>query len=166
MTEAVSPSPATKRKPWLVPVVVAVVAVVGLGVGIAVAAQQDSKAASPALSSASQVVGVQQACRDWAGTTRTGPNDQWCDDMAGWMTQQMASGSAGTMMWGNPAAVAAMCQRWAQTNNATASTTSSDVTATTADPSASWCQEMAGWMRGEWGDDDWDSHMRGPMMGN
>ena len=85
------------------PAVVAAVALAGIGVGVAVADRDDTS--TPAAATSNELADISQACTTWMNNdARWGPESSGCcQDMTGWMSQQMANGSMmGPMMWGDP----------------------------------------------------------------
>jgi len=157
MIEMQEPSvaPPARRRRWVMPAAVAAVALAGIGIGVAVANRDDTS--TPAAAMSSELADINQACTTWMNNdARWGPESSgWCQDMTGWMTQQMANGSMiGQMMWGDPGQTLSTCRAWMDANRS-------------SDRPAEWCDNM---MRGMWphmnGDwDHWDEPMDGPMMG-
>jgi hypothetical protein len=148
-------APLARRRRWVMPVVVAAVALAGIGVGVALANRDDTS--TPAGATSGELADISQACTTWMNDdARYGPTSaDWCQDMTGWMGQQMTNGSMmGSMMWSNPDRMLSTCQAWMTANPASGRP-------------ADWCESMMGgmWphMSGNW--DDWDEQMNGPMMG-
>lgn len=149
-------APPARRRRWVLPVVVAAVALAGIGVGVALANRGDTSQSAGATSS--ELADISQACATWMNDdARWGPTSAgWCQDMTGWMGQQMTNGSMmGSMMWSDPDQMLSTCQAWIA-----------------ADPAsghpAEWCENMMRgmWphMNGDWG--NWNEQMNGPMMGS
>jgi hypothetical protein len=149
--------PATsRRRAWLIPAVIALVALIGIGVGIGVAVSTDDDDDGAAVSDASRISSVQQACEDWMGSSRgPRPSSDWCTRMGGWMNDQVRSGNMqGQMMWGDPDRMRSTCRQWM----------SSDSTATTSAAAGDWCDDMVTWMQDHM-DGDWAAWMmHGGMM--
>lgn len=122
-------APATRRRRWIMPLVVAVVALAGIGVGIALA-NRDNSSASTA-SASGQLADITQACTTWMNGTGSSPTSAgWCQDMTGWMSQHMGSGSMmGPMMWGDPEQMLSSCRAWMSANPST-------------ERPADWCENM------------------------
>jgi len=102
---------------------------------------------------AQQVDAARQACQQWfdsdSASSGNGPAGAWCDDMAGWMSDNMANGQmmSGPMMWDSPQAMRDVCVQAMGTGQAG-----------TDDP-AQWCDQMVAWMSqrmGNW--DDWHDY--------
>ena len=148
-------APPVRRRRWVMPVVVVVVALAGIGVGVAVARRDDASTSGTA--TISELADITQACTTWMnGDARWGPTSaDWCQDMTGWMGQQVANGSMmGSMVWSDPEQMLSTCRAWM------------DAKPSSGRP-AQWCDSM---MRGMWphmnGDwDHWDEQMNGLMMG-
>jgi len=147
-------APVTRRRRWITPLVIGAVAIAGIGVGVALANRNDSS--TPTASASGQLADITQACATWmngAGSSPTSAN--WCQDMTGWMNQQMTNGSMmGPMMWGDPEQMLSTCRAWMSANPSN-------------DRPADWCENMMRGtqphMNGDW--DHWDDRMNGPMMG-
>jgi hypothetical protein len=148
----VSSAPRRRRR-WITPVVIGAVAVAGLGVGVALGGGDDGPA--PAVAANSQLADIAQACTTWMRADGRAVPDSagWCQDMTGWMSEQMANGSMmGSMMWGEPDQMLATCRSWMGAN-----------------PSLGrpdgWCEDMMTGMRpymngnGTW--EQWDGRMMG-----
>ena len=103
-----------------------------------------------------QLASIEQICRQWSGP-RVGDLSarSACNDMVGWMNQQLASdGHYGSTMWGTPTALAATCRDWMMTTFAPS----------LSNGSAAWCDQMVGWISQHVG--NWNSWMmNGDMMG-
>ena len=104
-----APPAAPRRRRRLLALGVAAVAVAGIGVGIALASPSDTpnQAATPvsqATTPGRQVAMLNQACTNWLDDNPTANTPRaWCDNMTGWMNQQIANGSMNhQMMWNNP----------------------------------------------------------------
>jgi len=144
-----------RRRQWLLPLVAVAVVAAAAGAGFALASRDDTPA--PASAAAGQLVDISQACTTWMhNDARWASNaPTWCQDMTGWMNQQMANGSMmGSMMWGDPDQMLTTCRAWMNVQEV-------------SQLPAGWCDEM---MRGMWpnmsGDwDRWDDWMGGSMMG-
>jgi len=136
------------------PLVVAAVAVAGIGIGVALANRNDISA--PAAAANSQLADITQACTAWMnGTDASRASGGWCQDMTGWMSQRMGSGSMmGSIMWGDPEQMLSTCRAWMNANPS-------------SDRPAEWCDDMMRgarpYMNGNW--DQWDDWMNGGMMG-
>ncbi len=148
-------APPAPRRRWVMPVVVAAVALAGIGVGIALANRNDTS--TPAAATSAELADISQACTTWMNDdARWGPTSaSWCQDMTGWMGQQMTTGSMmGSTMWSDPAQMLSTCQAWMEANPS-------------SDRPTDWCDNMMSgmWphMNGDW--DHWDAQMNGPMMG-
>jgi hypothetical protein len=108
-----APSPQAGRRRWLTAAVVTAVAIAGVGIGIALTQRDD--APTRAIASDTQLAALDRACTDWLDAdprpeSTPGP---WCDDMAGWMNQQIAGGSmTHQMMWGDPDRMLTTCRAW------------------------------------------------------
>lgn len=154
-----SPSepPALHRRRWLTAIVVAAVLVAGIAVGIGFTNRHDTQNQA---SANSQVAVLNQACNNWLNTEPSATTPKtWCNDMTGWMNQQIANGSMNPeLMWANPDQMLTTCRAWMNTNPS-------------ADRPNNWCNTaMAGlWqhMSNGWNDrGDWDNWMTDhPMMG-
>jgi hypothetical protein len=106
---------------------------------------------------ATQIGWMREGCQQWTdgyqGTN--GPDDEWCNSMAGWMDGRMGDESMmdrgqmmGPMMWQNPTNMLATCEQWmAETPNGMPGG---------VDQSA-WCEQMTDWMDQNMG--DWDNWM-------
>ncbi len=136
---------------------VTTVAIAGVAVGSAVANRDNT----PNQASAnSQVAALNQACNNWLNAepsaTTPGP---WCNDMTGWMNQQIANGSMNhEIMWGNPDQMLTTCRACMDANPS-------------ADRPNKWCDTAVNgiWqhMNTDWDHHgDWDNWMTDqPMMG-
>ncbi len=154
MTEAaVSP----RRRPWLIPAIIAVVAVIGIAIGIGVVTSNDDDNDAVAVSDASRIASVQQGCEDWMGSySGAHPSTDWCAGMGSWMRDQMGAGNMmGQMMWGDPDRMRSTCGQWMTSSS----------TPTTSAAGDDWCDAMVTWMQDHM-DGDWDNWMmHGGMMG-
>jgi len=138
-------------------VVLMVAAVVVAGaVTLGIVLTQGSSQAS------AQLTSVDNACQQWLSVSPgLGGDDQWCTDMANWMSQYMGrSGVGPQMMWGNAGQMLARCEQWMTSEPPSGTTPSSQ----------GWCSAMVGWMANHmrsWsGQDTWGGWMmNGPMMG-
>lgn len=147
-----------RRNRWLTGIVVATVAIAGVGVGIALANRDDTPTQFGA--SNSQVAALNQACNNWVDVDRPRSTPgAWCDDMTGWMNQQLANGSMRhEMMWGDPDQMVTTCQSSMEANPS-------------ADRPSDWCDNMVTGMWQHMGNvwdhrADWDDWMGDhPMMG-
>ncbi len=154
MTET---TPTPRRRAWLIPAIIAVVALIGVGIGIAVVASDDDDSDNAAVSDASRIASVEQACQDWMGSySGTRPNTDWCTGMGSWMSDQIGSGNMrGQMMWGNPDQMRSTCRQWMSSNTTSTAPAAGD----------DWCDSMVTWM-GDHMDGNWDDWMmNGGMMG-
>jgi hypothetical protein len=100
-----------------------------------------------------QVAAARQACQQWLdsgnGPSGNGPGRAWCDDMAGWMTDNMPNGQMmmGPMMWASPEAMRDVCVQATGSGG------------TGIDDPTRWCDQMVGWMSDQMGDwDHWDDY--------
>jgi len=147
-------APVTRRRRWVTPLVVAAVALGGIGIGVALANRDDTSA--PAAAANSQLADITQACTAWMNGTGASPTTAgWCQNMTGWMSQQMGNGSMmGSMMWGDPEQMLSTCRAWMNANPS-------------SDRPADWCEDMMRGahphMNGNW--DQWGDWMNGGMMG-
>ena len=129
-----------------------------MGGGIALANRDDTPTQVSA--SNSQLAMLNQACTDWLDDDpSTTTLATWCDDMTGWMNQQMTNGSVHhQMMWTNPDQMLATCRAWTNTNSA-------------VDHPSDWCDNAIAGMWQHMGNgwdhrNDWDRWMSDhPMMG-
>jgi len=167
-TEAPTPTPAAGPPAsqgagwkWIAGAAV-VVALIAIAVAVVVLTRDDSTDTTTLGSQ--RVAATRDACRQWYGASRDAagpmPPRGWCDDMAGWMTDQMTDGRMmGTTMWASPRAMVDACRSWAATSPTSATT----ATTATSAPALGWCDAMVGWMSqhmGTWsGSEDWDDHM-------
>ncbi len=124
-------------------------------VGAALASRDDTP--TSAGNSSAQLADISQACTTWMdGDARWGSMSAgWCQEMTGWMDQQMTNGSMmGSRMWSDPDRMLSTCRAWLQANPS-------------SDRPADWCDNMMTgmWphMNGDWG--NWNEQMNGPMMG-
>ncbi|MAT06363.1 MAG: hypothetical protein CL424_15100 [Acidimicrobiaceae bacterium] len=153
-TQEPTVAPVTRRRRWILPLVVVAVALAGIGVGIALANQDDTSGSTA--SASGQLADISQACATWMNDAGSGPTSAgWCQDMTGWMSRHMGSGSMmGPMMWGDPEQMLSACRTWMNDNPST-------------ERPAEWCENMMRGIRpqmnGDW--DQWDDWMNGPMMG-
>lgn len=136
---------------------VVLVALLGFGIGLLVVHQWGDKNDSQtgAVVPAAQVANVRQACLGWMQSATTAqPRADWCQGMANWMSQSVASGDTPrTYPWGDPDHMLSNCRQWVTSNNGS----SADV---------KWCDDMVNWMRDHM-DDGWNNSMdHGWMMGN
>lgn len=135
-------------------------AVVGGGVSTGLLLTQGTQRTLPAGES-SRLVSVQTACQRWLteGPGRPG-TEQWCAEMAGWMTHEIESDGMGPqMMWESPASLQSACERWMTSRPPSGAPTNSH----------GWCKSMVLWMKtniGDWtGRSSWGDWMReGPAM--
>ena len=161
-----APPAAPRRRRRLLALGVAAVAVAGLGVGIALASPSDTpnQAATPVSQAATpgrQVAMLNQACTNWLDDNPTANTPRaWCDNMTGWMNQQIADGSMNhQMMWNNPDQMRTTCQAWMNDNPF-------------AEMPNSWCDSAVSGMSQHMDENwdhrgDWDNWMTDhPMMGN
>lgn len=153
-TQEPSVASATPRRRWIMPLVIAAVAIAGIAVGVALANRDNTS--PPASAASGKLADITQACTAWMNGSGSGPGSSgWCQDMAGWMSQQMPNGSMmGPMMWGDPERILSACRAWMNANPS-------------SDRPVEWCENM---MRGMWphmnGDwEHWDDWMNSPMMG-
>jgi hypothetical protein len=93
-----------------------------------------------------QIAAAQQACRQWLDSGDVGvgnaPGRDWCDRMAGWMTDDLANGRmmVGPMMWDSPQAMRETCvQAMGRAG---------------FDNPSRWCDRMVAWMSDHMG--GWD----------
>lgn len=141
--------------------VAAAVAVVAIAVAaFAIAGDDGNNGTSSQALDSQRIAATRGACQQWlddySSSSGATPPQGWCNNMTGWMYDQMANGSMmGPMMWGNPQAMIDACRQWMTT------APTGDTTATTR-PTA-WCDQMVRWMSqhmGNWDDwEDWDDHM-------
>ena len=146
-------TPARPGPRWtLLAAIVGVVAVAG-AVGAVVIVNNDDNSDY----AASQIGWMHEGCQQWSDSYRgdNGPDDAWCDSMAGWMDGRMGNNSMmdqgqmmGSMMWQNPTNMGTTCDQWRDDNP--------DVAPTGADTSP-WCAQMVDWMDQNMG--GWDSWM-------
>jgi len=145
------------RLTWLIAVVVVVVMVGALVAGVVASRGEDSTSIDGA-AGAQQLASVQQSCTAWhdgyAGSVA--PSATWCNDMVGWMADQLRSRHMeASMMWSDPDRMVATCQRWISSTPRSGST-----------PDASaWCGQMVGWMTHHGGPWDRGWMMNSPTMG-
>lgn len=147
-------TPARSKRPWVLvaAVAVGVLAVAGI-VGAVVIANNDNASDY----GAPQIGWMREGCQQWAGSYEgaDGPDDAWCDSMAGWMDGRTGDGPmmgqgqmSGSMMWQNPTNMRTTCEQWMAGNP--------DGAPADADPSA-WCGQMVDWMDQHMG--GWDNWM-------
>lgn len=137
-----------RQRRWIAPVAVMAIAAAGIGVGLVVANSDDRTDVSPA----TQIANVQQACQNWMSSSTTADvSGDWCRNMGGWMSRQLAEGHMGeSMMWRDRSRMLEACRQWA--NTVPGSTTN-----------ARSCDDMVSWMNDHMGA-DWDNWtMRGSM---
>lgn len=157
-TKGVPPATSHRRR-WLLALGAAAVAFAGIGVGIAVASRGDTP--NQAATTSSQVAMLNQAWTRWldGGPTANTPSD-WCDNMTGWMNQQIANGSMNhQMMWNNPDQMRTTCHAWSNANP------SDEIPSNWCDTAVTgmWKHMHADWdHRGDW--DNWMTDH--PMMGS
>jgi hypothetical protein len=143
--------PRTRSRRWVWPIIAAVGAT-AIAVGVIVANRADTT--SPAQASTDELADISEACTTWMDSdNRWGSSSgTWCQEMAGWMTRQVADGSmTGSMMWGNQEKMQATCRSWMNANPS-------------GDRPTEWCESMPQGMRPHMSG-DWDDWMTGPMMG-
>jgi hypothetical protein len=152
-TPEAAPAPPPGAGRWkLIAGLAAGAAVLAVGItAFAVTRDDDNDPAQTAATQ--QIAAARQACQQWldngSASAGSGPGADWCDDMAGWMTDNMANGQMmrGPMMWDSPEAMRDVCTQ-AMGTGQTAN----------GDP-AQWCDQMAGWMSQHMGDwDNWDNY--------
>jgi hypothetical protein len=168
MTETLSqpsaaPPAAPRRRHRLLALGVAAVAVAGIGVGIALASPNNTpdQAATPVSQAATtgrQVAMLNQACTNWLDENPTANTPRaWCDNMTGWMNQQIANGSMNhQMMWNNPDQMRSTCRAWMNDNPS-------------AEMPNSWCDSAVSGMWQHMNENwdhrgDWDSWMTDHSM--
>ena len=102
---------------------------------------------------AQQVDAARRACQQWldsdSASSGNAPGGAWCDDMAGWMSDNMANGQMmrGPMMWDSPQAMRDVCVQATGTGQAG------------IDDPAPWCDQMVAWMSQRMGDwDNWHAY--------
>jgi putative membrane protein len=99
-----------------------------------------------------QIAAARQACQQWlddsaASQGGAGPGAGWCNDMARWMTDNMATGQMmmGPMMWSSPEAMRDVCVQAMGTGQRADAT--------------QWRDQMVAWMSQRMGDwDNWHEH--------
>ena len=142
--EPASPAPAQRRRMLFVGLAAAALLAVGIAV-IAVAGDDGDQTQTRA----AQVAAAGQACQQWLDTMSpgTGPGADWCDSMAGWMSDNMAGGRVmGPMMWDSPPAMRDVCVQAMEGREVAGSPTQ-------------WCDQMVGWISQQTGDwDNWHDH--------
>lgn len=158
----VEPSPTTPRRRWKWPAALAALVVAGGLLAFGLVEAQGGNTPAPGSHTGSTDALVAQrvaasgtACRQWlaaSGVAGT-PSTTWCDEWAGWMAGQVASGHlSGTTTWDDSATMLGACHRWATGAGANAA----------ANPAES-CGQMVAWMAqymGSWHSwQDWDHHM-------
>ena len=142
---------APSRRRWVMPAVIATVASFAIGLGFVLADRHDRSV--PTQMSRAQLADISTACTTWMDDeTKWGPESRtWCNDMTGWMDQQMANGSMTASMWGDRTQMRATCRSWMMTDSSIGRR-------------SEWCDAMidgAGpHMNGGW--DEWTN---GPMLG-
>lgn len=149
MTPDLSTSPTPTKRRWLPWAIAAGVAALALTVGIVIG-QSGGDTSSTAKVSTKQLASIRQACNQWhsSSASASGPSDGWCDQMVGWMTDEVDHGQMmGSAMWSNPSQMAATCKRWASSQSGS---------------SSDWCDQMTTWMQQHMG--NWDQWDHGWMM--
>jgi hypothetical protein len=145
-----APAPPARR--WkLIAVVAAAAGMLAVGIAVFTIAR-DEDGDQPQTAATQQMAAARQACQQWLDNDTispgTGPGAGWCDDMAGWMSDNVANGQMmGPMMWDSPEAMRDRC-----------------VQAIGSGPPANdnpsqWCDQMVTWMSqhtGNW--DNWHDY--------
>ena len=154
--------PAGSRRRWLLiaAAVVGVLAVAGIATAV-VTADNDDTAEYAATQIGWMGQGRQEGADSYQGAD--GPDDAWCNSMAGWMDGRMNDDSMmgqgqmmGSMMWQNPANMRTTCEQWIADN---------PDGAPTGTDTSTWCGQMVDWMDQNMG--GWDNWMmNGPTKGN
>ena len=133
-------------------VVVAVLAVAGIVGAVLLVNDEDTPD-----DAAAQIGWMQDGCQQWADGYQgaSGPDDDWCNSMAGWMNGRTGDASMmdrrqmmGPMMWQSADNMRATCEQW-MAEAAQGVPTDGDTSA--------WCEQMTDWMDQHMG--DWDSWM-------
>ena len=148
-----NPDPARPRNRWLViGSVVAVLAVAGIVGAVMIANRDDTPDYN-----ATQIAWMHEGCQQWADGYQdtNGPDDEWCNSMAGWMDGRMGNESMmdrgqmmGPMMWQNPTNMRTTCEQWmAEEPDGVPEGTNT----------STWCEQMTAWMAQNMG--DWDNWM-------
>lgn len=154
---AETPTPARSSPRWmLLAALVGVLVVAGIAGAVAIVNNDDTSDYAT-----SQIGWMHDGCQQWADSNQgaDGPDDEWCDSMAGWMNGRMGGDSMmgqgqmmGSMMWQNASNMRTTCEQWMADNP--------DVASPGADTSAR-CEQMVDWMDQHMGDwNDW--MMNGP----
>lgn len=142
--EAATPAPTPRRRMLFAGLAAAVLLAVGIAV-FAVARDDGAQTQTRA----AQVAAARQGCQQWLDTMSpgAGPGADWCDSMAGWMSDNIAGGGMmRPMMWDSPQAMRDACVQAMETREVAGSP-------------ARWCDQMVGWMSQQTGDwDDWHDH--------
>ena len=104
-----------------------------------------------------QIGWMQDGCQQWADGYQgaSGPDDDWCNSMAGWMNGRTGDASMmdrgqmmGPMIWQSADNMPATCEQWMADTP--------DAVPDGVDTSG-WCEQMTNWMDQNMG--DWDSWM-------
>lgn len=154
-----------RRGPRIIWAVVAA-AVIGGGITLGLVDTHQGKSQTLSAAQAGELRSVLTGCQQWRSANQTEPGtDQWCTEMANWMSQYMGRvGMGPEMMWGAPSSLRSACEQWIATSSMSRVATSGN----------SWCESMVSWMNanvGSWSGRstwaDWMSHgPYGPgMMG-
>lgn len=147
------PERASSRNRWIViGAVIAALAVAGIIGAVLLVSSDDASD-----DAAAQIGWMQDGCQQWADGYQgaSGPDDDWCNSMAGWMNGRTGDASMmdrrqmmGPMMWQSADNMRATCEQWMAE--------APQGVPTDADTSA-WCEQMTDWMDQHMG--DWDSWM-------
>jgi len=145
-TEPATSAPASRRRMLFAALVAAALLAVAIAV-VAVARGDGDQTQTRA----AQVVAARQACEQWLDTMSpgAGPGTDWCDAMAGRMSDNIAGGRMmGRTMWDSPQAMRDVCVRAMEGREVAGSP-------------ARWCDQMVGWMSQQTGDwDNWQDRRR------
>ena len=147
------PEPATTASPasrWkLITGFVAGAAVLAAGItAFAVTRDSDDDDDRPQTAATQQIAAARQACQQWLDNDTSsragGPGPGWCDEMAGWMSDNMVNARMmGPMMWASADAMRDACAQAMGTRRP-------------ADGTPQWSDQMVSWMSQHMGDwNDW-----------
>lgn len=146
-SEPDKPQSARSRYRWtLIGAAVGALLVAGI-IGAVVVLNNEDTPRDPA----TQIGWIGEGCQQWTADYRgsDGPNGEWCNSMASWMSDESVMGQGqmmGPVMWQNPSNMRATCERWLADMP--------DGAPEGADRSA-WCEEMTVWMAQNMG--GWDN---------
>jgi hypothetical protein len=146
------PEPATTASPasrWkLITGFVAGAAVLAAGITAFAVTRDSDDDDRPQTAATQQIAAARQACQQWLDNDTSsragGPGPGWCDEMAGWMSDNMVNARMmGPMMWASADAMRDACAQAMGTRRP-------------ADGTPQWSDQMVSWMSQHMGDwNDW-----------